>query len=275
VTLGESRERLLEFTAALKAFEKASDAAEAAGAGQLVSTARLSAARLHARFGDIASARSVLTQVGAEARRTENWETLSFSLVGLASIAVTERDGDGPFELLDEAFRVARAERSASAKGHALACVGVGLLLEDRHERARDMFGRAALLYQRAKDVESLGKTYNNLGVSYYLDRGRFADAIPYLELGLEFLGVEADLGYVMNSLSNNARAFESYYIEPAVMFRKPVPALLGVLENRLVPRLGDATVMPVGPLSTAEGATFFENPIVVEPVLYLALPAM
>jgi hypothetical protein len=144
----------------------------------------------------------------------------------------------------------------------------------DDHRRARDLANRGALLYQRTRDVESLGKAYNLVGVSYFADGGRFADAIPFLEIGLEFVASEADLAYVISLLSNNARAYESFYSEPATTFRAPMPGFVATVHSDPVIRLADLTLMRVGWKTTPAIATLQSDPVIAEPVVLLPFPS-
>jgi hypothetical protein len=150
--------------------------------------------------------------------------------------------------------------------------VGVAYALRGNSElEAIDLLNRAALLHQRTGDRNSLAKVYNNIGAVLY-SKGVFVDAIPYLELGLDFGAASPDLLTVINSLSNNIRAYELHYQQDAGPLRQALLPLVEYLPELDTPRLGDKTILPIGTVMTAADATYRTGEVLREAVLFLSL---
>ena len=166
--------------------------------------------------------------------------------ITLAGLSAASGGFAQAFALLDQIFDQARETGRTSIKAHAMTLVGCVYAATGSLMEARDAFSRAVLLHQRAGDAEAVGKVYNNIGACHYLDDANFVDAIPFLELGLDFVSGRADALVVLNVLSNNIRAFEELYQQRAGVMREHADELARCIPEGMR-RLSDLSALQLG----------------------------
>jgi tetratricopeptide (TPR) repeat protein len=271
----EGPERVEELSAAYEALGELARANDVAAPGPQTAgdESRLTGRqiRLLLRLGRRDDAKDAIVQCLARAERRERRADIADLLVMTAVLDLAARDSEAALSRLSTAFSMARGISSTSGKAHALSSVGLAYAIAGQQDAATAALHRAALVYQRRADVSALGRVYNNIGAVYHI-QGRFVEAIPYLELGLEFLSASPDLLLLLNSLNNNVRAFEQHYMERAADFRSTFDSLIPLVPSD-TPRLGDLTVIPVGTMTTSQVATFSSDPYLAEVVLFAAVP--
>jgi tetratricopeptide (TPR) repeat protein len=272
-SLSRGHERLADFDIARKVAEQAEALGDAAGDTRAGVDGLLRRARLSCRLGDVRTAEALLDdRLGGTTYVDE--ESMSLLLTARATIEVCAGTPESALALLDRSFAAARSSGSTAGKGHALSTVGLVYTLTGEYQTARELLGRAALLHQRTQDLESLGKTYNNIGVAYWLDKGRFASAIPFLERGLDFVAARDDLLLILNSLNNNNSAATQHYDDPPRIFRERFSNLVEQLTEPNMGRLTDQTVIAVGPAPAPRDKSFEEEPLHTAPVLFASVPS-
>jgi tetratricopeptide (TPR) repeat protein len=244
ISLSDTQERLGRFEAAAASARSLGER-QGGSRPELTAEASVRLARLHVRRGDWTTARGILCQRLEIAEHDGDGPSLSRLLTGLAAIEISREELVEALRLLDRAFAVARSSRSTFEKGQALAMAGAVFAIQRDFIRARGILSRAALLHQRCRDLESLGRTYNNIGVTFHME-SRFTEAIPYVELGLSFVSARADLLVVLNCLNNNIRVFEDLELAGAHQYRGPMRALVTELPNRRIGRMTDRTFVPL-----------------------------
>jgi tetratricopeptide (TPR) repeat protein len=196
------------------------------------------------------------------------------ALVGLASLSLQAEDFELALDYLDRSFALSRELAFTEGKGHALFAVAAVRALQGDRMAAIDLYMRAALLYQRTGDVDSLGKVYNNLGVLRYLD-GYHVVAIPLLELGLDFVSAMADIVVVINALANNILTYESHYFQRASIYRDAVAGLARELPPGLS-RAADGTLAFVGSVATTRRpGTYTADLVIPQSTLFLQVPSL
>ena len=108
--------------------------------------------------------------------------------------------------------------------------------------------------------------------MTYFLE-ARLEQAIPSLELGLDFGAARSDLWLLLNLLSNNAKAYETFYLEGADHFRRPLATLASQIPNTKAPRLLDRTCVATGALLHEPGMSFVTDPVIDRLVFSLPFP--
>lgn len=273
--LSDRYERLAEMESARSAAERAIELAGPQPDLRTSTDAQIRLARILVRKGDVEAGAAALTQCLERLQASEDdLACISLVLVGLATVDICRGQSEAALDRLDRAFSLARASRFTEGKGHALTAVGVIHVLSGNLERAHAINERAALLHQRSGDLDSLGKTYNNNGIAYYLDGRNFVQAIPFLHRGLDFTVARSDLLVILNVLNNNICGFEQDHLEPALAWRELAKPLITELPQD-TQRLGDQTVRPVGETGTPSGVTFAEHPFITEPVIFAPIPSL
>jgi tetratricopeptide (TPR) repeat protein len=274
IALSDCHERLADLQQARATASRALAHAEMTGDQQAAADAQLREARLHCRLGDPVAGEEVLEAGLALIEADSDIAMSTFLLTSLATVHLSGGQISSALALLDRAFTLARAAGCTSGKGHALTAVGVVYTTQGDFGRAREILARASLLHQRAGDLDALGRTYNNIGVAYHRDEGNFVQAIPFLELGLEFTAVRADLLVVINSLSNNVRAYEDLHGEAAMQFRPHMASLINELPDPEMGRLSDQTLRAIEMVTTPGSAQYSRDPFIAEPVAFAPMPS-
>jgi tetratricopeptide (TPR) repeat protein len=268
--LAESYEQLGDMAAAEAACARCLEQADTdIGHGRVAFS--IDRARLRCRMGDVEAASALLHDELAGAEREAREEDTGKLLTALACVDLAVGQAGTALDRLHRSFGIARASKSVYAKAQALSAVGIAYVHREEPNEALDILDRAALLCQRCGDRESLAKVYNNIGVIRYL-RGRFVDAIPRLELGLDLAGARPDLLTLVNALNNNIRAFEMQYLEPASHFRPRLESLLTVDLEPSPGRLSDYTIAPTAPRLTDVNATYASDPLIAEATLFISM---
>jgi tetratricopeptide (TPR) repeat protein len=228
-------------------------------------------ARLRCRTGDARGALGLLESELAFAEKVKARDAVGELLTALALVDLMIGALPSALARLDAAFSIAREIKSVPAKAHALSAVGVVYLLQGDHREAHAILNRASLLHQRTADRNSLSKVYNNIGVMLH-NMGAHTDAIPFVELGLEFGSTSPDLLTVIGSLNNNIRTFEECYQTGASHFRDAFSPLVELLPTQDADRFGDQTMLPSRERLTKGGATYRSDPYIIEPVVLLSM---
>jgi tetratricopeptide (TPR) repeat protein len=228
-------------------------------------------ARLRCRTGDAAGAADLLTSELAFAESVNARDAIGELVTAMALVDLMGGNVSSALSHLNASFAIARETKSIPAKAHALSAVGVAYVLDGNHREAHSILNRASLLHQRTADRNSLSKVYNNIGVMLHV-LGAHTDAIPFVELGLEFGSTSPDLMTMIGSLNNNVRAYEDCYQVGAAHFRDVFAPLVDLLPSVEVDRFGDLTMLPGRERLTASTATYQSDPYVVEPVLLLSM---
>jgi hypothetical protein len=273
--LAERYERLAEFDCAIAATSEALELlADETGMEDASDYIHLLHARLHCRSGRLDESRETLQSRLNRADADRDGQSASTILTCLATVDLARSDRSSALDCLNRAFGLARTTGFTSGKGQALSGAGALYVLAGDYDYARRLLHRAALLHQRCGDVNSLGKTYNNIGTAFFGDEGNYVDAIPFLELGLDFTCVDADLIATLNTLSNNATAFlHQYQEEPSDPFRGRIEALVTSLPDPGIDRLADRTVIPRS--DVRRQAAFRDRPVVTDSVLLAPFPTV
>jgi tetratricopeptide (TPR) repeat protein len=228
-------------------------------------------ARLRCRNGNASAAGELLETELAFADRASARDAVGELLTALALVDLMKGSITSAFGHLDASFAIARETKSVPAKAHALSAVGVAYTLEGDHREAHAILNRASLLHQRSADRNSLSKVYNNIGVMLHV-LGAHTEAIPFVELGLEFGSTSPDLLTMIGSLNNNVRTYEECYQIGAAHLREASAPLMELLPSLDADRFGDLTMLPARERLTPSGATYGSDPYIVEPVLLLSM---
>jgi tetratricopeptide (TPR) repeat protein len=271
--IADVSERLGDFSAAEHAVGVARDTADATAPRRVRIDANLRTARILARGGDLDASWSLLLDLAADCDEAGELEALCLALVSMSTIDLARGSTDAALDELNRAFEIGRRMDFTAGKGYALTNAGAAYVVNGDFGRARDLLSRAALLSQREGDAEVLGKTYLNIGVSYFQDRGRFVEAIPFLELGLELVARRADLLTTVNALSTTFSAWCHQDPDSPHDVRQQIAPLLGALPVEDFGRLRDRTVIPLGTPEIAPDATYAREPTLSQPIIFLVMP--
>ncbi len=228
-------------------------------------------ARLRCRSGDPLGGGELLESELAFAEGANARDAVGELLTALALVDLMKGSVSSALDRLDASFAIARETKSVPAKAHALSAVGVAYTLEGDHREAHAILNRASLLHQRSADRNSLSKVYNNIGVMLHV-LGAHTEAIPFLELGLEFGSASPDLLTMIGSLNNNVRTYEECYQVGAAHFRDAFAPLVDLLPSGDADRFGDLTMLAARERLTPPEATYRSDPYVIEPVLLLSM---
>lgn len=228
-------------------------------------------ARLRCRSGDASGGAELLENELAFAEGINARDAIGELLTALALVDLMNGAQSSALNRLNASFVIAREIQSVPAKAHALSGVGAAYTLSGDHREAHAILNRASLLHQRTADRNSLSKVYNNIGVMLH-NLGAHTDAIPFVELGLEFGSTSPDLLTMIGSLNNNIRTYEECYQVGAGHFRDAYAPLIDLLPSIDADRFGDLMMLPGRDRLTASGATYRSDPYVVEPVLLLSM---
>jgi len=245
---------------------------EVTGEGPSQAAALILSGGIQARSGDIERATEFVDRAIRVAEARADHAHLSLGLVQHAVLRIPA-DPQGALTTLDRAFRLARDHQLTAAKGYALAAVGC-VYLDQKDDRAASLLNRAQLLYERAEDLPSLGRTHNNVGILNHLS-GRFVNAIPVYERALDLAATSRDLVTMITVLNNNLRAVESHYLNREATLRQIIEELRDGMADPEIKRYADLTTLrrPFGERRPSTD-TFVETDVYApDPVILLPTP--
>ncbi len=269
VSLGRAYARAADLPAAFNASTEARVTATGSGDKRLLAAATAQEAVVLTRQGSD-GAQQAFHAASKTASDLSATDLVIALQVDLASLQLARGDVNSALAQLDDAFALGRTQQDTWGKGLALACAGCAYALTRSFAEASALLARAQLLHERAQDVLSLARTYNNQGVIHML-AGRFVDAIPYVDRSLELLTDQPDLLMVLNVLNNMIRISELQSLERAGALRDQMLALVDLLPDRALARCADMTMPSLEPNSPfGSSATFSDDPVVAGPFLLL-----
>lgn len=271
VSLARVYIRSADLPAALKVCAEARTDATDSGDERLFAVATAQEAIVLARQGSDKAA-AVFQEASKTAKGLGATNLVVAFEVDLASMHLARGNIDSALNKLSDAFSLGRAQQNKTGKGLALACAGCAYALTKSFAEATALLARAQLLHERAQDLPSLARTYNNQAVVHML-AGRFVDAIPYVDRSLELLADQPDLPMLLNVLNNMIRIYELQYLEGASALRNDMLALATLLPDGALPRCADITMPNLEPNArSGSSKTFADDLVVAGPFLLLPI---